>query len=138
MRRGVDVCETPPSLLYVVAVNLEYAILMCTKPQCMRAQAVKGIVEHLRSFHREKPAIRKEAGEFGCSLVRRDACFVHDYKGVEMPVDGLPPQPIVPVIEGFGCRLFRFLTISRCVVRKHANREHYRLCQCTLSAKKGP
>ena len=77
MGGGVDV-ETPPSLSHLVAMNLEYAVLLCAKPRA----------------------------------------------GVELPVDGLAPQPIVPVIDGFSCRLCRFLTIYQFVVRKHANRKH--------------
>ncbi len=53
-----------------------------------------------------------------------DARFLHGYKGVELLVEGLAPQPVVPVVDGFSCRLCRLLTISRSVVRKHANREH--------------
>ncbi len=115
---------TPPPLVHLIAVNLEYAVLLCAMTRCRRAQAVKGIEEHLRSFHREKPAIRKEAGEFGRSLARRDARFLHNYKGVELPVNSLAPHPVVPVVDGFSCRVCRFLTISRSVVKKHANREH--------------
>ena len=64
-------------------------------PRCRRAQTVNGIEEHLRSFHREKPAIRKEAEEFGQSLASRDTRFLHDYNGVELPVDGLVKVPYV-------------------------------------------
>lgn len=122
--RGVDTAKIPPSIAHLVAANAQFAVLLCVKPQCRRAQTVKGIEEHLRSFHHEKPAIRREVGHFGQSLARRDARFLRDYKVVQLPVDGLVPQPIVPVVNGFSCHNCRFLTVSRCLVRKHANKEH--------------
>ena len=124
MEQVVDFMETPAPLAHLIAVNSEFAVLLCGTTRCRRAQTVKGIEEHLRSFHREKPAVRKEAGEFARRLARLDVRFSRDYKGVELPVDGLAPQPIVPVIDGFSCCLCRFLTISRSVVKKHANQVH--------------
>ncbi len=123
---GVRVTQIPPSVVHLIAVNLEYAVLLCTKPQCRHAQAVRGIEEHLRRFHHEKPAIRKEAVEFGRALVKWGERFLYDYTVVELPVNGLAPQPIVPVVDGFSCYSCCFLTISRAVVRKHVNKEHLR------------
>lgn len=74
--RGVDTVRIPPLIAHVVAANSEFAVLLCVKPGCRRAQTVKGIREHLRSFHHEKPAIRREAGQFGQSLARRDVRFL--------------------------------------------------------------
>lgn len=126
MGGAVDGTEVPPAVAHLVAVNLEYAVLLCAKPQCRRAQTVKGMEEHLRSFHHEKPAIRREAAEFGRSLARQDARFLRDHTVVELPVNGLAPQPVVRVVDGFSCHLCAFLTVSRCLVRKHVNKEHLR------------
>ncbi len=120
----VDATGIPTSLAQVIAMNSEYAVLLCAKSQCRRAQTVKGIEEHLRSFHHEKPAIRKEAGEFGRRLARQDVRFLEDYTVVNLPANGLAPQPVVPVVDGFSFRLCRFLTVSRFMVRKHVNKKH--------------
>ena len=121
---GVGIIDIPLSIAHLVAVNLEYAVLLCIKPRCKRAQTVTGLEEHLRRFHREKQAIRKEAAEFGQRLVWLDERFVRSYEVVELPVDGLAPQPLVPVVDRFSCRFCRFLTINRSVLRKHVREKH--------------
>lgn len=92
VRRGVDTARIPSSIAHLVASNSEFAVLLCVKPGRRRAQTVKGIEEHLRSFHHEKPAIRREAGQFGQILARQDARFLRDYTVVELPVNKLAPS----------------------------------------------
>ncbi len=121
---GVETLEVPPSVAHLVAVNAEFAVLLCAKACCRCAQAVRGMEEHLRKFHHEKPTVRRQVGEFGRGLARRDARFLRNYTVVELPVNGLAPQPIVPVVDGFSCRFCCFLTVSRAMVRMHVNKGH--------------
>ena len=110
----------------LIAVNLEYAVLLCAKPQCRRAQTVKGIEEHFRKFHHEKPAIRREISKFGRALAQRDVRFLRHYSIVELPADGLAPQAIVAIVDGFSCNNCCFYTVSRANIRIHVNKQHSR------------
>lgn len=82
--------EVPSSLAHLIAVNTEFAVLLCTHPQCSHAQTTKGIAEHLRKGHHEKPTIRRQVQEFGEELVRQDARFLRNYADVQLPADGSP------------------------------------------------
>ena len=62
-------------------------------------------------------------------MVQLDQRFLYSYKEVQLPVDGLMPQPVVPVVKGFSCHFCRYLTISRPSIRKHANKEHLKQYQ---------
>lgn len=116
--------EVPASVAHLIGVNSEFAVLFCSSPRCRHAQAVRGIAEHLRKVHHEKPSLRKEAEEFGWELARQDARFLRDYTDVELPVNGSAPQHIVPVVDGFSCRFCGYLTTSRAKVRMHVTRVH--------------
>ena len=72
----------------------------------------EGIEEHLRRIHHEKPATRRKASEFGHRLARQDVRFLRDYGVVELRLDGLAPQPVVPVVDDFSCQSCCFLTVS--------------------------
>ncbi len=72
----------------------------------------------------EMLGVRREAKEFALALAGSDARFLRDHRDIELPVNGSPPQPILSVVNGFSCRFWPFLTISRDKVRKHANKDH--------------
>ena len=55
------------------------------------------------------------------ALARKDVRFQRDHRGVELPIDGLAPQPILPVADEFRCLFCQYLTVSRAKVRLHAN-----------------
>lgn len=59
------------------------------------------------------------AAEFRHQLARQDERVLCDFRVVEVPIDGLASQPIVPVVDGFSCHSCRFLTVSRSVEQKH-------------------
>lgn len=80
--------QVPPLMADLIAVNLEYTVLLCAKPQCRRAQTVKGIEEHFRKSHHEKPTVRREISKFGHGLAQRDARFLRHYSVVELPANG--------------------------------------------------
>jgi hypothetical protein len=93
-------------------------------PHCRHAQTTDGIVYHMRNYHHEKPAVRKQVGEFVRGTVSQDARFQYDSATIQLPADGSTPQPVVPVVDGFSCRNCRFLTTNRARIREHANKEH--------------
>jgi hypothetical protein len=117
--------EVPSSLVHLIAINVEFRVVLCLSPLYRHAQTTKGIVYHMRNFHHEKPAIRKQLSEFVQDIISQDTQFSsYDSTNIQLPADGSIPQPVVPVVDGFSCRECRFLTISRDMIRKHANREH--------------
>ncbi len=65
-----DMMEVPGSLAHLIAVNSEFAVLLCRRPHCAYAQTPKGIAEHLRKIHYEKPSARRQALEFECNKER--------------------------------------------------------------------
>lgn len=56
--------EVPAALSQLIAVNIEYKVLLCVKLNCRKAVNLVGIVEHLRKIHKEKLAVRKQVKEF--------------------------------------------------------------------------
>ena len=121
--------EVPASLGHLIAVNDKFAVLLCVSTRCRHALTVGGIGEHLRKSHLEGLRVRREAKKFALVLAESDARFLRDHRVVELPINGSPPQPILPVVEGFSCRFCPFLTISRDKIRKHANKDHSTLCE---------
>jgi hypothetical protein len=116
--------EVPSSLSHLIAINSEFGVLLCLSALCKHAQSADGIIYHLRNFHHEKPEIRRQLDSFVQALQKQDERFLRDYTTVELPVDGLSPQPVVPVVDGFSCLECRFLTTNRKIARVHANKGH--------------
>lgn len=59
-----------------------------------------GAVEHLREIRKEKLDARKQVQAFVAGIPLED-----DYSTVRLPADGLAPQPVIPVVDGFQCRI---------------------------------
>ena len=88
----------PLALGQLIAVNAEFEVLLCVNPKCHKAVSPAGIVEHLRKIHKEKPGMRRQVREFIAEIP-----WEYDYSSVPLPVDGLAPQPIIQVVDGFQC-----------------------------------
>jgi hypothetical protein len=116
--------EVPLLLAHLVTINVEFGVFLCLNPLCKRAVSAAGLVEHIRKTHHERPAIRKQLGEYVQDVLEQSPQFRSDYSTVQLPADGSIPQPVVPVLDGFSCRECRFLTTNRDNIRKHANKEH--------------
>jgi hypothetical protein len=56
-----------------------------------------GIVEHLRKIHQADKAIRAQAQEY----IARFPEWNYNYSTIQLPLDGLAPQPIIPIFDGF-------------------------------------
>ena len=113
--------EVPPTLRQLIALNVEYSVLLCLGSGCGgKAVNPAGLVEHLRKIHRTPPSVRKQAREFVAERIP----WAYDYATVKLPANGLAPQPRVPVVEGFLCRDCLYTTTDRSNIRKHANATH--------------
>jgi hypothetical protein len=50
----------------------------------------------LRKIHKEKPEVREQVQEFVQGIP-----WEYDYSSVQLPADGLAPQPVIPIMSGF-------------------------------------
>ncbi|KAH7012437.1 uncharacterized protein B0I36DRAFT_278595, partial [Microdochium trichocladiopsis] len=73
-----------------------------------------GIETHLRQVHRRKGSILRRAIE--CSWLAEP---LSDPRSVELPGDGQPAVPCLPILAGYSCVRCRFLTINRKVIQAH-------------------
>jgi Orsellinic acid/F9775 biosynthesis cluster protein D len=81
----------PMELSQLIAVNVEYRVLVCLRNQCRKAVNPVGLVEHLRKIHHEEPRVRKQMQEFVTGIPWR-----YNYAAVLLPANGLAPQPNIP------------------------------------------
>ena len=95
--------EVPSSLAHLVAINVEFKVVLCLSLICRHAQTTSNVVEHIRKTHHEKPAIRKQLKDFLQDITSQDTQFLREYTTVQLPADGSAPQPIVLVVDGFSC-----------------------------------
>lgn len=56
--------EAPAALSQLIALNVEYGVLLCLGSGCRKAVNPADIVQHLRKIHHEKPLVRKQVQEF--------------------------------------------------------------------------
>lgn len=111
--------EVPTVLAQLIAVNMDYKVLLCLNSKCCKAVNPAGIVEHLRKIHGEKPAIRKQVREF-----IRGIPWEYDYSSVRLPADGLVPQPVIAIQDGLSCQHCNFRNQSHKAMKVHGNKEH--------------
>ena len=88
--------KVPMALAHLIAINVVYKVVLCMHPSCHRAISPVGVVEHLRKFHQTPPKVRKRVQDFVQSLL-----WSYDYSSILLPTNGLAPQPVLPVVEGF-------------------------------------
>jgi hypothetical protein len=60
--------EVPTALSQLIAVNVEYGVLLCLSGKCRKAVSLAGIVEHLRKIHGAEPQVRKQVPEFAAGI----------------------------------------------------------------------
>jgi soluble cytochrome b562 len=111
--------DIPPTLTHLIALNVEFHVLLCLGNGCRKAVSPAGIVEHLRKKHSTKPEIRKQVQGY-----IKEFPFTYDYSTVQLPVDRSAPQPIIPIMDGFQCKECPYKTRDRSNIRKHANQIH--------------
>jgi hypothetical protein len=121
-QQAITMEPIPQALSDLIALNVEYKVLICLGHGCRRAINPTGAVEHLRRFHKTEPKVRKQVQEYIQAFP-----FAYDHSTVPLPADGLVPQPIIPVVDGFECKHCpdeRFKTQSRDAMKKHGNKVH--------------
>jgi hypothetical protein len=69
--------DIPPTLTHLIALNVEFHVLLYLGNGCRKAVSPAGIVEHLRKKHSTKPEIRKQVQEY-----IKEFPFTYDYSTV--------------------------------------------------------
>ena len=115
----IDSIKVPVTLTHLIQLNVKYQVLVCLDAHCCKAVSCVGLVEHFRKIHKEKPELRKQIYEY----IQRIP-FNYNYSTIQLPVDGLAPQPVLPVVNGFQCQHCKFYTTNRRVMKKHGNKQH--------------
>ena len=111
----------PPALGQLIAVNVEYKVLICLGHGCSQAVRPLGFLEHVR---KKKHPITKEGRKQAQEYTQAFPC---DYKHstIALPTNGLAPQPIIPVVDGLQCqKCLDYCSTSRKKMKVHGNKEH--------------
>jgi Orsellinic acid/F9775 biosynthesis cluster protein D len=109
----------PQEWSHLVALNVEYSVLICKGDKCKHAQKPTAISRHLRDRHNTAIELRKQVDQYV-----QEFSVVYDYDTVLLPNDGLAPQPIIPIVDGFTCLDCLYKTTNRAKMRQHANQAH--------------
>jgi Orsellinic acid/F9775 biosynthesis cluster protein D len=107
----------PEVLTDVVALNVEFSVLVCV--QCKSAVAPTAISRHLGDKHKTPIELRKQLDEY-----IREFPFQYNHASVQLPSNGLAPQPIIPVVDGHLCKDCQYMSQNRDVMRQHSNKAH--------------
>jgi hypothetical protein len=118
-RQGTHAIEVPSALAHLIAINVEYEVLLCLGHGCRKAVSRIGILEHLQKIHKTTPKIRKQVQEF-----IQEIPWEYDYSTVPLPKDRLALQPIIPIEDGCQCRQCPFCSTSRKWIKMHKNKKH--------------
>jgi hypothetical protein len=111
----------PLALSQLIAVNVEYKVLICLGYGCSQVVRPSGFLEHVR---KKKHPITKEGRKQAQEYTQAFPC---DYKHstIQLPTNGLAPQPIIPVVDGFQCKkCLNYFSTSRKKMKVHRNKEH--------------
>ena len=109
----------PQAWSHLVALNVEFKVLICVDAKCRYALQPRAMGRHLRDKHKTPRALRKQVEQYV-----RAFPFTYDHTSVALPIDGSAPQPVIPVADGFVCRECPYKTRDHSNIRKHANRDH--------------
>jgi hypothetical protein len=87
----------PEDLRYLADLNTVYCVLCYV--ECKEAVYPRSFVEYLKHFHQVPWEVYKR-------VKRYIEGFRHNYEHstIQLPDDGLAPQPLLPVTRGFNCK----------------------------------
>src|SRR5947209_18554247 len=99
------VLPIPETLSHLVALNAEYKVLICLGNGCCCVLKPTALSRHLSTQHKTPIALRRQLEQY----VAVFPC-TYDYNTVVLPPDGSIPQPVIPIVDGFQCRVCTFKT----------------------------
>ena len=118
-QQSIPVQSIPESLSHLIHLNEKYSVLICIGHGCRYAVSPTAISIHLQRKHKTQLELRRQVDRY-----IEQSPLEYDYSNIQLPVNGLAPQPIIKVVDGFQCRFCPFLTTDRSNIRKHGNKEH--------------
>jgi hypothetical protein len=77
-------------------LNAEYKVLLCLGHGCRCAVSLTGFSRHLRRKHQTQLELREQVDQYVAGFPCQ-----YDYATVALPLNGLPPQPVIPIVDGF-------------------------------------
>jgi hypothetical protein len=109
----------PQALSHLIALNVEYGVLICVDSKCKHALEPTAIPWHLRDKHTTAVELQKQVEQYIEGFP-----FVYNHTSVPLPPSGLALQPIIPIVDGFQCKDCLFKTYDCSNIRKHGNKAH--------------
>jgi hypothetical protein len=109
----------PQAWSHLVALNVEFNVLICVNVKCRYALQPSAVSRHLRDKHKTPRALQKQVEQYIKAFP-----FTYDHASVQLPIDGSAPQPIIPIVDGFVCQECPYKTRDHSNIRKHANQGH--------------
>jgi hypothetical protein len=109
----------PQALSHLIALNVEYKVLICIGNGCRHALKPTAIPRHLVDKHNTPIVLQRQVDQYIKAFL-----FDYDYTSVQLPGDGSVPQPIILVVDGFACRDCQFKSQSRVAIRQHINKTY--------------
>jgi hypothetical protein len=101
--QGTQDIEVLPALAQLIVVNVEYKVLLCLGRSCRKAICPNGILDYMYKYgHTTTRENRKQIQEYGRGFPSN-----YNHSTIELPADGLAPQPVIPVVDRFECRKCR-------------------------------
>ena len=88
----------PQTLSHLIALNERYGVLLCLHAKCRCAVRPAAMSDHLRRQHQVQLELRKQVDQYIKGFPHQ-----YDYSTVNLPVDGLAPQPVIEVVHGLEC-----------------------------------
>lgn len=109
----------PEALSHLIALNVEFQVLVCLSEECRCAVSPGAIVRHFYLKHKTPIELRKLLEQYIQGFPGS-----YDYSTIQLPRDRSSPQPILEVVDGSQCKECQFKTQDRSNIRKHGNKEH--------------
>ena len=88
----------PQAWSHLVALNVEFNVLICVNIKCRYALQPSAVCRHLRDRHKTPRALQKQVEQYIKAFP-----FTYDHTSVQLPINGSAPQPIIPIVDGFVC-----------------------------------
>ncbi|PON20626.1 hypothetical protein TGAM01_v210500 [Trichoderma gamsii] len=96
----------------LIQINGTYNLVICL--ECKRALTPgNGAIDHLRNKHQASGTILQSIKD--CLALGQ----ANDPKTIQLPENGGPRQPVIPVEDGFKCRACPFITTSEKIANTH-------------------
>ena len=119
--RPTRIDAVPVALSQLMVMNDEHKVLICLGHGCRCAVRPTGFLRHVRDQkHPITKASRRRVGEYIQAFP-----YDYSYSTIAFPANGLAPQPVIPVVDGFLYqKCLDYYSTSRKKMKVYRNKEH--------------